>query len=168
MIQFQSRCVSDPYLADIDFKNKMVWGWTTLKRHLVVALGISDHKTVQAGKAEKCKNKSIWKSRKFDCVALGRQMLPSKECSSKLWYLIKFYQSLFISSVKFFVLWRLLKVTWYVSHVVINYTQLGDTKFPPTLRNTYFGLSKSPEKFWSSFGMKIIRIRRNKWSIWYW
>ena len=125
----------------------MVWGWTTLKRHLVGALGLSDHKTVQAGKAEKCKNKSIWKSRKFDCVALGRQMLPSKECSSKLWYLIKFYQSLFISSVKFFVLWRLLKVTWYVSHVVIKYTQLEDTKFHLHSEILTLGFRNRPKNF---------------------
>ena len=30
-IQFQSRSMSDPSLADIDFKNKMVWVLTTLK-----------------------------------------------------------------------------------------------------------------------------------------
>jgi len=29
--QFQSRCMSDPLLSDIDFKNKMAWVWTTLK-----------------------------------------------------------------------------------------------------------------------------------------
>ena len=31
IIQFQSRCMSDPNLSDIDFKNKMTWVWTTLK-----------------------------------------------------------------------------------------------------------------------------------------
>ena len=29
-IQFQSRCMSDPTLSDIDFRNKMAWVWTTL------------------------------------------------------------------------------------------------------------------------------------------
>ena len=30
-IQFQSRCMSDPTISDIDFTNKMAWVWTTLK-----------------------------------------------------------------------------------------------------------------------------------------
>ena len=29
-VEFQSRFISDPCLSDIDFKNKMVWVWTTL------------------------------------------------------------------------------------------------------------------------------------------
>ena len=32
VIQIQSRSMSDPPLSDIDFKNKMAWVWTTLKR----------------------------------------------------------------------------------------------------------------------------------------
>ena len=30
IVQFQSRCMSDPPFSDIDFKNKMAWVWTTL------------------------------------------------------------------------------------------------------------------------------------------
>ena len=30
IIQFQSRCMLDPSLSDIDFKNKMILVWTTL------------------------------------------------------------------------------------------------------------------------------------------
>ena len=30
-IQFQRRCMSDPTLSDIDFRDKMAWVWTTLK-----------------------------------------------------------------------------------------------------------------------------------------
>ena len=33
IIQFQSRCMSVPTLSDIDFKNKMIWVWTTLKNN---------------------------------------------------------------------------------------------------------------------------------------
>ena len=32
VIQIQARSMSDPPLSDIDFKNKMTWVWTTLKR----------------------------------------------------------------------------------------------------------------------------------------
>ena len=32
VIQIQARSMSDPPLSDIDFKNKMAWVWTTLKR----------------------------------------------------------------------------------------------------------------------------------------
>ena len=32
MIWIQSRSMSNPTLSDIDFKNKMAWAWTTLKR----------------------------------------------------------------------------------------------------------------------------------------
>ena len=31
IILFQSRCMSDPSISDIDFKNKMALIWTTLK-----------------------------------------------------------------------------------------------------------------------------------------
>ena len=31
-IEFQGRCMSDPSLSDIDFKNKMATIWTTLKK----------------------------------------------------------------------------------------------------------------------------------------
>ena len=30
VIQIQSRSMSDPILSEMDFKNKMVWVWTTL------------------------------------------------------------------------------------------------------------------------------------------
>ena len=30
VVQFKSRCISDPTLSDIDSKNKMAWVWTTL------------------------------------------------------------------------------------------------------------------------------------------
>ena len=32
--QIQSRSMSDPTFSDIDFKNKMVWVWTTLNIEL--------------------------------------------------------------------------------------------------------------------------------------
>ena len=30
VIEIQSRSMSDPTFSDIDFKNKMIWVWTTL------------------------------------------------------------------------------------------------------------------------------------------
>jgi len=41
IIQFQIRSMSDPTLSDIDWKNKMAWVWTTLKKLPIV--GVFSH-----------------------------------------------------------------------------------------------------------------------------
>ena len=40
IIQFQSRCMSDPPLSDNDLKKKMAWVWTTLNSEYLLWFGI--------------------------------------------------------------------------------------------------------------------------------
>ena len=59
IIKFQSRCISDPPLSDIGFKNKMAWVWTILKNivinyklnleNLLLPRPINFRKTISAG-----------------------------------------------------------------------------------------------------------------------